>query len=415
MGLYRFRPPASGRMGILWTLSTIRNAALVEFGSMGHMVYARVALERMGVSGACGLYATHLNENDIALGSTDRLLEAVRAVMEKDAPQALFLLPSSVPEIIGTDLGALAKELRGLYPKVPVMAFGKGGFHEDACHGVEEALTVLARELALPPEQEQQPAGEHKAEPGTFNIIGSCADRFRFRAEAAELERLMRGAFGMKPQCVMTAGASVDSLRTLGAASLNLAVRREAVAAAELLQGSYGTPYVQGCPYGIEGTTRWLTQVGEAIGCKPDAGFVSREAAEANQAARLLTQTVRYRKGKARLFLGGPAESVTGISAFAREELGMTVEAAWRDSLYGESDAVPFYTERQWMEAAKAAEGAILMASGQALQWAGRSDTLQIANPDLAWRINPHALPFAGYRGALHLMELWANEMIREN
>ncbi|MNL84533.1 hypothetical protein D3C87_2125310 [compost metagenome] len=67
------------------------------------------------------------------------------------------------------------------------------------------------------------------------------------------------------------------------------------------------------------------------------------------------------------------------------------------------------------MEAAKAAEGAILMASGQTLQWAGRPDTLQIANPDLAWRINPHGLPFAGYRGALHLMELWANEINRES
>jgi nitrogenase molybdenum-cofactor synthesis protein NifE len=415
VGLYRFRPPASGRMGILWTLSTIRNAALVEFGSMGHMVYARVALERMGVSGACGLYATHLNENDIALGSTDRLLEAVRNVIQKDAPQAVFLLPSSVPQIIGTDLGALARELGGLYPEVPVIAFGKGGFHEDACHGVEEALAVLAKELALAPEQEWGYAAVQRAEPGTFNIIGSCADRFRFRAEADELERLMWGAFGMKPQCVMTAGASVEDLRSLGAASLNLAVREEAVAAAGWLKENHGTPYVLGCPYGIEGTTRWLVQVGEAIGRKPDAGFISRESAEARQASRQLVPAIRYRKGKARLFLGGPAESVAGIGAFAREELDMAVEAAWRDSPYGNSSTLPFYTERQWMEAAKAAEGAILMASGQTLQWAGQPDTLQIANPDLAWRINPYAPPFAGYRGAMHLMELWANEINRDS
>ncbi|MNC80575.1 hypothetical protein D3C75_1334210 [compost metagenome] len=66
------------------------------------------------------------------------------------------------------------------------------------------------------------------------------------------------------------------------------------------------------------------------------------------------------------------------------------------------------------MEAAKAAESSILMASGQTLQWAGQPDTLQIANPDLAWRINPYAPPFAGYRGAMHLMELWANEINRD-
>lgn len=413
MGLYRFRPPPSGRMGILWTLSTIRDAALVEFGSMGHMVYARVALERMGVSGACGLYATHLNENDIALGSTDRLFEAVRSIMEEAAPQAVFLLPSSVPEIIGTDLGALAQELRQLHPEVPFMAFGKGGFHEDASHGVEEALCVLARELALPV-PEQQPAEEQQAEEETFNIIGSCVDRFRFRADAAELERLMLGAFGMKPQCVMAAGASVESLRTLGAARINLAVRGEATAASSVLRDRFGTPYVEGIPYGMEGTTCWLRQVGEALGRRPDTGFVERELAEAQKAASQTKQLIRYRKGKARLFLGGPAEAVSGISMFAREELGMIVEAVWRDSHYGES-ALPFYSEREWMETAKAAEGAILMASGQTLKWAGRPDKLQIANPDLAWRLNPYAPPFVGYRGSLHLMELWVQEINREN
>ncbi|HCX62285.1 MAG TPA: nitrogen fixation protein NifE, partial [Clostridiales bacterium] len=52
----------------------------------------------------------------------------------------------------------------------------------------------------------------------------------------------------------------------------------------------------------------------------------------------------------------------------------------------------------------------ILMASGELLEWAGRNRMLQISNPDEKWRINPYVPPLVGFRGALHLVELWANE-----
>ena len=55
MGLYQFKPIPSGRMGTLWTLASIRDSALLEFGCMGHMNYSRVFLERVGVSNACKL------------------------------------------------------------------------------------------------------------------------------------------------------------------------------------------------------------------------------------------------------------------------------------------------------------------------------------------------------------------------
>jgi nitrogenase molybdenum-cofactor synthesis protein NifE len=64
MGLHRFKPLPSGRMGILWTLATIRDAALVEFGCMGHMLYSGVTLKRAGVHDACRLYSTHIDETE---------------------------------------------------------------------------------------------------------------------------------------------------------------------------------------------------------------------------------------------------------------------------------------------------------------------------------------------------------------
>jgi len=49
MGLHRFKPIPSGRMGTLWTIASIRDGVVIEFGCMGHMLYSSVTLERTGV------------------------------------------------------------------------------------------------------------------------------------------------------------------------------------------------------------------------------------------------------------------------------------------------------------------------------------------------------------------------------
>ena len=82
MGLHRFKPVPSGRMGILWSLAPIRNSALLEFGCMGHMLYGRVFLNRAGVTDACKLYSTHIDETDVALGGVARLNRAVADIAE---------------------------------------------------------------------------------------------------------------------------------------------------------------------------------------------------------------------------------------------------------------------------------------------------------------------------------------------
>ena len=75
MGLHRFKPMPSGRMGIFWTLSGIKNAAVIEFGCMGHNIYSGGSLRTAGVYEEKGarLYTTYIDETDIAMGDTRRL------------------------------------------------------------------------------------------------------------------------------------------------------------------------------------------------------------------------------------------------------------------------------------------------------------------------------------------------------
>lgn len=404
MGLHRFKPLPSGRMGILWTLATIRDAALVEFGCMGHMLYSGVTLERAGVYDGCKLYSTHIDETDIALGGTERLNATVANVVKRDKPRVIFLLPSSIPQVIGTDLFALSEELQSEYPDTRLVPFGYGGFDVTQHRGIQEALLLLAKALPRDRERTAQP---------TYNIIGSCADLFRFQADAQEIMRIMEGAFGIKPVCVLSSNTSVDQIEDMGGAHINLVIRREGEPAAKHLQKRFGTPYLSARPYGIEGTVQWIEEVEHVSGLTANADFLQAERVLAEKqlapTVKHFQHIVRSHPDEAALSLGAHADVVKGILSFGRNELALPKGTCWCDCPDMGSDEVPYFTEEQWAKTIQEHEEGLLMASGEALEWADRSRDMQISNPDTQWRLHPYDPPFVGFRGAVHLVGLWLN------
>lgn len=408
MGLYRFKPPMSGRMGILWTLASIRNAALIEYGCMGHMQYGRVFLNQAGITGGCKLYSTHIDEADISLGDTGRLERTLAEIVRQDQPKVVFLTPSAVPTVVGTDLPAICRELQPLYPTVRLLPFD-AGFDTDGHRGVEEALLLLVK--ALPKERKKTPQP-------TFNLIGSCADLFRFQADAQELVRLLAGAFGMQPLCILTSDTSVEEIEEMGGAHVNIVLRREGEKAAIKLQNRFGTPYFTGRPYGIEGTAQWLQRVGETIGQLPNAAFVKAEVERTKTqlfpSQRMFQHLLRSHPKEATLSAGGHADVVCGIREYGCGELSLPAGDFWCDCPAMGNESVPYFSEEQWSAAISARPKGLLMASGEALVWGNRCKELQIANPDIKWRLSPYEPPFVGFHGAIHLANLWLNTAIEQ-
>lgn len=405
MGLHRFKPLPSGRMGILWTLATIRGAALVEFGCMGHMLYSGVTLKHAGVNNDCKLYSTHIDEADISLGGTSRLNHTIDHIIRKDHPRVIFLLPSSIPEVIGTDLFALCQELQPEYPDIRLLPFGYGGFDVFQHRGIQEALLLLAKTLPMEIEKTPQP---------TFNIIGSCADLFRFQADAGEILRIMEGAFGMKPVCIMTSDTTVEEIERMGSAHINLVIRREGEPAAKHLQKKFGTPYLLARPYGIEGTIGWIEAVAEVSGLTVNTAFIKKEREiSRSRIAPVMPHfrhIVRSHPEEAILSLGGHADVVRGILDFGCNELSLSKGTCWCDCPDMGNEEIPYFSEEEWAQTVQFHKKGLLMASGEALEWAGRSSEMQIANPDTKWRLHPYEPPFVGFRGAVHLVNLWINE-----
>lgn len=404
MGLHEFRPAPSGRMGILWTLASIRDASLLEFGCTGHMTYARAVLSRAGVNGACRLYSTHIDETDIALGGIERIRRAISDIVKREAPKYLFMLPSAVPSVIGTDLTAICMELQPDYPSTMLIPFSCGGFDVTQHRGVEETLKQLVSVI---------PQHTVKTSYLSFNIIGSCADLFNFRADAMEITRIMKGAFTAKPICVLTSDTNILNIEAMSSAHINLVIRREGEAAAKLLQERFGTPYIIARPYGMKGTMEWLKNVAEMLKILPDTTFVEHQRREYECLMTFIIPTmlhvIREHPEFVTLSVGGHADVVQGIQEFGCKELGFPCGVSWCDNPEMSSTDIPYFSETKRIHAACEQKNGLLMTDGEMLSWAKRNGSLQIANPDAEMRLNPYTPPYMGFRGAINLIDLWVN------
>lgn len=401
MGLHRFKPVPSGRMGLLWSLSTIKNAAIVEFGCMGHMLYSGVALQRAGIHND-HMYTTHIDETDIALGRTERLESTVEWLLSKQDYDVIFFIPSAVPEVIGIDLPSLCAALEEKY-LIKCISFSCGGFNKYNFHGVEEALYQLTKSLVKPLKTSDEPM---------YNIIGSCGDYFRFYEDLEEIKRLLKSAFGIKPNCILTSDTSIRDIEDMTRGQMNIVIRDEGIKTAEYLKKHHDMPYFVGRPYGIKGTTQWLSDIGDALSMKVHEPFVKKETEDIQRRIKPIMMQLMYKirshPEEMALTIGGPREVVKGIRDFAVHEFGIGIESNWCHSPSQGCEDIPYLSEEAWTQKVKNRQG-LLMASGEILEWAEEDLSCQICQPDVKWRLHHLYPPLVGYKGALNIISAWIN------
>lgn len=392
MPLYKNMPEPSGRMGLLWTLGLIKDAAVLEFGSMGHMIYAEKWMSQTGIAKRGRLYTTHLDEKDIALGITKRLEKAVEEILAEKEMKAIFLLPSSVPEMIGIDLEAIKDELAYNHPQIPILSFGEGNFKVGKSKGVEEALYQLVKyfpeykseyckEVIKEAINEEIKEVKEEIKKGKlqslyFNILGSICDTARFSSDAREIKRIMKGAFHMEAICTLTSEVKVEDLYYMDEAAINLVLRKEGLKAAKLLEREYGIPYLYHAPYGYEDTLNWIRQLEEILGKKADEKFIKEELQEGSLVIKSCKAWTQYRRDKAILWVEG-IEEHQGICEFAKE-VGFRIE-----------------------------KGGILLADKKKLKSESNTYGIEILRSTESSSFNLYESPFMGFRGAMKLGSLW--------
>lgn len=398
MGLCRYLPTPSERMGSLWTLLEIGEAIVLEYGPSGTTHYGMGTIGNLGIELKNKLYVTHIDENDVIMGDSRRLEEALREVDREYKPKYIFVLGSSISSIIATDIKGICMSMEDEI-NAKMIAFEGGGFRGDYTVGIKEVLNTLANDIV------KEYHGEKMAK---FNIIGACSEEYRIRSNVEEIKRLMKEAFNMEMHSAFTLNSSITEIEGMGQASINLVIRNEGVEAGEILREKSDTPYVYGVPYGYSGTIKWINEVGKMIGIKPNEKFIASLKKKAMSGMQFKMYK-HFLKKPMKASIIGNYDLIKGLKYFLTEDIGFeTDNLICLHSLkeYKEVGIVNYPKEKEKIEKLKSIKDSFVLGDDVSIAITDESNIrIKVSNPSLLGAEVCTHMPIIGDRGADFILE----------
>jgi len=180
------------------------------------------------------VFCSGLREIDAVMGNDEKLLQNLVSAGADIGPTVYAVIGSPVPMVIGADMKGIARELEAR-TGVPSFGFDTNGLHLYD-EGISAALCALIGRFTV--RQERTIAGG-------VNILGTSPLDFANNGNDVMLKEALESK-GYRVIGKMMMGASIDQIRNLAAAEVNLVVSVSGLAAARLLEREYGVPYVAG-------------------------------------------------------------------------------------------------------------------------------------------------------------------------
>lgn len=316
MSLCRYLPTPSDRMGVIWTLLSVKGAVVLEYGPAGTTHFSVSMYGQMGVEPNQSLFTTHLSEDDIIMGDVTRLEEAVREIDKGYHPEVIFVVSSSVTSIIGADIKGVCNYMEQ-ETGARLIPVDTGGFKGDYSLGMREGYNLLVKSFATE-------AVERKKT--VYNVLGASGCDYRIKSDLWELRSLMQEGFSYTELATPGMDSSVTMLKELGAAEVNLVIREEALEAAEYLEKTYGTPYVYGAPYGYEGTSCWLKKVSDVTGVPVNPELLAKLQRKKRDTAgyKMYASMYAHKENRPQAVIVGDVSRIRGFSEVL-EEVGIPV------------------------------------------------------------------------------------------
>ena len=136
-------PPMNYRMGLLHTLVSVPETLVLEYGTAGTTAYTLKTMQMThGKDCSNHLFTTGMSENEIVMGNTSRLENALKTLDENYSPKAIFVLSTAVSEVTGIDVKGVChymqEEIKAKL--IPCTGHGYGGSYEA---GVEAAYKLI--------------------------------------------------------------------------------------------------------------------------------------------------------------------------------------------------------------------------------------------------------------------------------
>ncbi|MCR8746928.1 nitrogenase component 1 [Romboutsia lituseburensis] len=394
MQVYKYYPVANDRMGIIWALSSIKGACVIEFGPAGTTHYAVEGIGSLNGEDNAKIYSTHMDQSDVTFGKYDRLENAILEIDENISPSYIFVMASSISSIIGADIKSVCNMLKNKV-NAKLIPIPTGGLKEDYNVGIEYILELLVKEVVK----------ENKQDNNRYNIIGYNIDKYNFGSDVKELERIMKELFDKDLNTVFTCNTSIEEIEKASSASLNIVVRKESLKAAKLMKEKYNIPYVYKSLYGLKNTMKFIEDLSTLADFKLNEDKYKKEIEEVKSHIFSIKRKFYFYEGSKKCSLFGDYDTVLGMKDLL-EELNLEVDRS--EVLYKEEDDLVLSgrSELERMKYLKDAELLILLGDGPSIDMNHRSKLdIQISNPNLD-KINIYNYtPYIGFRGCLNIIE----------
>ncbi|MBI4696129.1 MAG: nitrogenase iron-molybdenum cofactor biosynthesis protein NifE [Gammaproteobacteria bacterium] len=300
--------------------------ALQPITDVAHLVHGPIACEgnswdnRGAKSSGPLLYrtgfTTDINETDVVYGGEKRLFKAIREIIEKYDPPAIFVYQTCVTALIGDDLEAVCKAAAAKFGK-PVVPINAPGFV-----GSKNLGNKLAGEALL-----DHVIGTEEPEyttPCDINIIGE----YNLSGELWQVKPLLDELGIRILSCISGDARYHEVARSHRARAAMMVCSKAMINVARKMEERWGIPYFEGSFYGISDTSdslRELSRLLVARGAPEDLvarteALIEREEARAREA--IASFEPRF-AGRRVLLITGGVKSWSVVSAL--QEAGLEI------------------------------------------------------------------------------------------
>lgn len=224
--------------------------------------------------------STYLDNADYVYGSERKLTEALEYFGSAPETGMICIVNTPGAALIGDDLEGIARRTLG---DRPFLTIETPGFSEGMCAGFERAACALVDCLLPeydahavdPVDEAADDAAVGKADgfaaARTVNVLGLSLYQRHYTGDVREIRRLLE-AMGLRVNCLLCAGSTLDEVRALPQAALNIVIHPEfGLVTAKHLEERFGTPYLvcEGLPIGFEATERFARDIARMAGGDP--------------------------------------------------------------------------------------------------------------------------------------------------
>jgi len=385
--------------------------ALQPITDVAHLVHGPIACEgnswdnRGAFSSGPQLYrtgfTTDINETDIVFGGEKHLFKAIKEIIAKYDPPAVFVYQTCVPAMIGDDIDAVCKAAAEKFGK-PVVPINSPGFVGPKNLGNKLAGEAILKHVI----GTQEPP---YTTPYDINIIGE----YNLAGELWQVKPLL-DELGIRILSCISGDARYEEVAWSHRAKAAMMVCSKAmINVARKMEERYGIPFFEGSFYGIGDMSDSLREIARLLieqGADPEL-MERTEAVIAREEARAWDRIEPYRQrltGTKVLLITGGVKSWSVVAALQEagmEIVGTSVKKSTREDkekikeLMGQ-DAHMFddLTPREMYRMLKTAEADIMLSGGRS-----QFIALKAGMPWLDINQERH-YAYAGYHGMVELV-----------